>query len=54
MSAATAASVRAVVGDCISRDLAALYLPMLDHAHRRLVRQLNKTVEDAFVEREFK
>lgn len=53
MVAATVESVQGVIGDCLSRDLSSLYLPTLEQAHRRLMRQLTKTVEDSFTERKF-
>lgn len=52
MVSATAESVSHVIGECISQDLSSLYLPMLEHSHKRLVRHVNKTVEDAFIELE--
>ncbi|KOB69301.1 Aspartyl/glutamyl-tRNA(Asn/Gln) amidotransferase subunit B, partial [Operophtera brumata] len=34
MVQATAESVKDVIGSCLSRDISALYLPILEHSHR--------------------
>lgn len=52
MVQATAESVKDVIGSCLSRDVSALYLPILEHSHRRLLRHVARVIEDAFKERE--
>ncbi|KOB66151.1 Enhancer of mRNA-decapping protein 4 [Operophtera brumata] len=52
MVQATAESVKDVIGSCLSRDISALYLPILEHSHRRLLRHVARVVEGAFTELE--
>ncbi|KAL0848817.1 hypothetical protein ABMA28_013241 [Loxostege sticticalis] len=52
MVSATASSVRDVVRGCVSRDLSAAYLPVLQSAHRRLLRHVSRTLDLAFAELE--
>ncbi|KAM3959110.1 enhancer of mRNA-decapping protein 4 [Aphomia sociella] len=52
MVAATTSSVRGVIEHCLSKDMSALYLPVLERWHRRLVRHVTKVVEGAFAELE--
>ncbi|KAJ8729729.1 hypothetical protein PYW08_001310 [Mythimna loreyi] len=54
MVRATVESVRGVIGDCLSRDLSQLYLPVLERSHRRLIAHIHKIVEQAFFELEDK
>ncbi|CAH2988438.1 unnamed protein product [Chilo suppressalis] len=49
---ATAAAAREAVRACVSRDVAALYVPALQRAHRRLAHHAARAIDDAFMELE--
>ncbi|CAG9784708.1 unnamed protein product [Diatraea saccharalis] len=48
----TAAAVREAVRGCVQREVAAVYLPLLQRAHRRLHAHAIRALEDAFAELE--
>ncbi|KAJ8726038.1 hypothetical protein PYW07_000736 [Mythimna separata] len=54
MVRATVESMRGLIGDCLSRDMSKLYLPVLERSHRRLIAHIHKIVEQAFFELEDK
>ncbi|XP_050361682.1 enhancer of mRNA-decapping protein 4-like [Nymphalis io] len=49
---ATAESVKEVIGNCFSATFPSAYLPIMQQSHRRLLRHVTRTLENAFNELE--
>nr|XP_026490493.1 enhancer of mRNA-decapping protein 4-like [Vanessa tameamea] len=52
IASATAESVREVVSNCFSATFPSAYIPIMQQSHRRLLRHVTKTLENAFNELE--